>query len=121
MEGQVAMADAWVSLVSTGVSREFTDVLLECAVARRGAGSQIQFMRLPKRVWVTVILTVFLMILYHFIICQFSALLPLVTGQAWLRSDVLEPQPGFNYWRKLYVPGSGCSGQVSSGPLIFPP
>ena len=35
---RVAMADAWVSLVSTGVSREFTGVLLECTVARRGAG-----------------------------------------------------------------------------------
>ena len=30
----------------------------------------------------------------HIIICQFSALFPLVTSQAWLRSDVLEPQPG---------------------------
>ena len=34
------------------------------------------------------------MILYNFIICQFAALFPLVTSQAWLRSDVLEPQPG---------------------------
>ena len=34
------------------------------------------------------------MILYIFIICQFAALFPLVTSQAWLRSDVLEPQPG---------------------------
>ena len=34
-------------------------------------------------------LTVFI-----FIICQFAALLPLVTSQTWLRSDVLEPQPG---------------------------
>ena len=34
------------------------------------------------------------------IICQFAALLPLVTNQAWLRSDVLEPQLGYNYWRK---------------------
>ena len=33
-------------------------------------------------------------ILYNFIICQFAALFPLVTSQAWLRSDVLEPQPG---------------------------
>ena len=41
-----------------------------------------------------VILTVFLMILYNFIICQFAALFSLVTSQAWLRSDVLEPQPG---------------------------
>ena len=31
---------------------------------------------------------------YNFIICQFAALFPLVTSQAWLRSDVLEPQPG---------------------------
>ena len=30
----------------------------------------------------------------YFIICQFVALFPLVTSQAWLRSDVLEPQPG---------------------------
>ena len=37
---------------------------------------------------------VFLIILYNFIICQFAALFPLVTSQAWLRSDVLEPQPG---------------------------
>ena len=29
-----------------------------------------------------------------FIMCQFAALLPLVTSQTWLRSDVLEPQPG---------------------------
>ena len=41
-----------------------------------------------------VILTVFIIILYNFIICQFAALFPLVTSQAWLRSDVLEPQPG---------------------------
>ena len=41
-----------------------------------------------------VILTVFLMILYNFIIWLFAALFPLVTSQAWLRSDVLEPQPG---------------------------
>ena len=34
------------------------------------------------------------MTLANFIICQFAALLPLVTSQAWLRSDVLEPQPG---------------------------
>ena len=34
------------------------------------------------------------MILYNFIICQFAALIPLVTSQAWLRSDVREPQPG---------------------------
>ena len=39
-------------------------------------------------------LTVFLMILYNFIICRFAALFPLVTSQAWLKSDVLEPQPG---------------------------
>ena len=55
------------------------------------------------------------------IICQFAALLPLVTSQAWLRSDVLEPQPGYNYWRKPYVLGSGCSGPVSSGHFRFPP
>ena len=30
----------------------------------------------------------------HIIIYQFAALFPLVTSQAWLRSDVLEPQPG---------------------------
>ena len=68
-----------------------------------------------------VMLTVFVMTLAIFIICQFAALLPLVTSQAWLRSDVLEPQPGYNCWRKLYVPGSGCSGPVSSGPFRFPP
>ena len=65
-------------------------------------------------------LTVFVMTLAIFIICQFNAL-PLVTSQAWLRSDVLEPQPGYNYWHKPYVPGSGCSGPVSSGPFRFPP
>ena len=41
-----------------------------------------------------VILTVFIIILYNFIICQFAALFPRVTSQAWLRSDVLEPHPG---------------------------
>ena len=34
------------------------------------------------------------MTLANFIICQRAALLLLVTCQAWLRSDVLEPQPG---------------------------
>ena len=47
--------------------------------------------RAYKRV---VILNIFLIILYNFIICQFAALFPLVPSQAWLRSDVLEPQPG---------------------------
>ena len=41
-----------------------------------------------------VMLTVFVMKLANFIMCQFAALLPLVTSQAWPRSDVLEPQPG---------------------------
>ena len=58
---------------------------------------------------------------YHIIICQFAALFPLVTSQAWLRSDILEPHPGVNCWREPYVPGSGCSGQVSSGSFRFPP
>ena len=58
---------------------------------------------------------------YHIIICQFAALFPLVTSQAWLRSDFLEPHPGVNCWREPYVPGSGCSGQVSSGSFRFPP
>ena len=44
-------------------------------------------------------LTVFVMTLAIFVICQFAALLPMVTSQAWLRSDVLEPQPGYNYWQ----------------------
>ena len=39
-------------------------------------------------------MTVFLIILYIVIICQIAALFPLVTSQAWLKSDVLEPQPG---------------------------
>ena len=65
-------------------------------------------------------LTVFVMTLAIFVICQFAAL-PLVTSQAWLRSDVLEPQPGFNCWRKPHVPGFGCSGPVSSDPFRFPP
>ena len=37
---------------------------------------------------------------YHIVICQFDALFPLVTSQAWLRSDVLEPHPGVNCWRE---------------------
>ena len=40
-----------------------------------------------------VLLTVFLIIIY-ILLCQFAALFPLVTGQAWLRSDVLEPHTG---------------------------
>ena len=47
-----------------------------------------------SRLFRVVLLTVFVIILATFIICQFAALLPLVTSQAWLRSDVLEPQPG---------------------------
>ena len=50
----------------------------------------------------------------------YGASLPRVTSQAWLRSDVLETQPGVNCWREPYVPGSGCSGQVTSGPLCLP-
>ena len=46
--------------------------------------------------------------------------LPRVTSQAWLRSDVLEPQPGVNCWREPYVPGSEYSGQVTSGPFCLP-
>ena len=38
-------------------------------------------------------LTVFVMTLAIFIISQFAALLPMVTSQAWLRSDVLDPNP----------------------------
>ena len=77
---------------------------------------------LTARAYIRVVmLTVLVMTLAIFIICQFDALLPLVTSQAWLRSDVLEPQPGYNWWRKPYVPGSGCSGPVSSGPFRFPP
>ena len=56
----------------------------------------------------------------HIIICQFAALFPLVTSQAWLRSDVLEPQPGVTCWREPYVPGTGCSGQVTSGSFCLP-
>ena len=51
---------------------------------------------------------------------QFAALFPQVTSQAWLRSDVHEPQPGVNCWREPYVPGNGCSGQVTSGPFCLP-
>ena len=72
---------------------------------------------LTARAYIRVVmLTVFI-----FIICRFAALFPLVTSQAWLRSDVLEPQPGYNCWQQPYVPGSGCFGQVSSGPFRFPP
>ena len=50
---------------------------------------------LAARAFIRVVrLTVFVMKLANFIVCQFAALLPLVTSQAWLRSDVLEPQPG---------------------------
>ena len=58
---------------------------------------------------------------YRIIICQFAALFPLVTSQAWLRSDILEPHPRVNFWREPYVPGSGCSSQVSSSSFRFPP
>ena len=76
---------------------------------------------LTARAYIRVVmLTVFVIALAIFIICPFAALL-LVTSQAWLRSDVLEPQPGYNCWRKPYVPGSGCSGPVSSGSFCFPP
>ena len=54
---------------------------------------------LTSRAYIRVVmLTVFVMTLAIFIICQFAALLPLVTSQAWLRSDILEPQPGYNCW-----------------------
>ena len=53
-------------------------------------------------------------------IYQFAALFLQVTSQAWVRSDVHEPQPGVNCWREPYVPGNGCSGQVTSGPLLPP-
>ena len=77
---------------------------------------------LTARAYIRVVmLTVFVMTLAIFIICQFAALLLLVTSQAWLRSDVLEPQPGYNCWRKRYVPGCGCSGPVSSSTFRFPP
>ena len=56
----------------------------------------------------------------HIMIYQFAALFPQVTSQAWLRSDVHEPQPGVNCWREPYVPGNGCSGQVTSGPFCLP-
>ena len=49
-----------------------------------------------------------------------GVLLPQVPSQAWLRSDVLEPQPGVNCWREPYIPGTGCSGQVTSGPFCLP-
>ena len=39
-------------------------------------------------------LTVFVITLAICVICQFAALLPLVTSQTRPRSDVLEPQPG---------------------------
>ena len=54
---------------------------------------------LTARAYIKVVmLTVFI-----FIICQFAALLLLVTSQAWLRSDVLEPQPGYNCWRRMFL------------------
>ena len=49
---------------------------------------------LTARTYIRVdLLTVFVMTLDNYIICQFAAPFPLVTCQAWLRSDVLEPQP----------------------------
>ena len=49
---------------------------------------------LTARAYVRVVILTLFIIIYNFIICQFAALFPLVTSQAWLRSDVLEPQPG---------------------------
>ena len=39
-------------------------------------------------------LTVFVITLAIYVICQFAALLPLVTSQTCPKSDFLEPQPG---------------------------
>ena len=50
---------------------------------------------LTARAYIRVVmLTVFVMTLAICIICQFAALLPLVTSQTRPRSDVLEHQPG---------------------------
>ena len=59
------------------------------------SGKYIDIYFILKITYIRVVrLTVFLIILYIVIICQIAALFPLVTSQAWLKSDVLEPQPG---------------------------
>ena len=68
-----------------------------------------------------VMLTAFVITLANYHICQFAALLPLVTSLAIMHCDVLEPQPGVTTVKNPSVPGSGCSGPVSSGSFRFPP
>ena len=62
-----------------------------------------------------VMLTVFVMTLAIFIICQFAAL-----SSAGYQSGSARVNPVITR-RKPYVPGSGYSGPVSSGPFRFPP
>ena len=77
---------------------------------------------LTARAYVRVVmLTVFVVTLAICIICQFAALLPLVTSQAMIQSWRPRAPTRCNYRWKLYVPGSGCSGPVSSSPFRFPP
>ena len=51
---------------------------------------------------------------------SWSLPLPLVTSQARLESDILNPPTWCNCWHSPYVPGSGRSGQVSCGPFCLP-
>ena len=57
------------------------------------------------------------MILSNLIICQFAALFPLVTSQAWLRSDVLEPQPGLTTGKsRMFL----ALGVLDRFPVVLP-
>ena len=57
---------------------------------------------LTARVYIRVVmLTVFVITLSICVICQFAALLPLVTSQTRPRSDVIEPQPGITAGESL--------------------
>ena len=56
------------------------------------------------------------MTLATFIICQFAALLPLVTSQAWLRSDVLEPQPGLTAGKSRMFLAQGIQDRFPAVP-----
>ena len=68
-----------------------------------------------------VMLIAFVITLAIYIICQFAALLLLVTSLAIMHCDVLKPQPGVTTVKNPSVPGSGYSGPVSSGSFHFPP
>ena len=74
---------------------------------------------LAARAFIRVVrLTVFVMKLANFIICQFAALLPLVTSQAWLRSDVLEPQLGLTAGESRMFLALGRLGVLDRFPAV---